>query len=322
MDAGPCRKGIKQIAGHWKKVVLEEQALWATIPFYYQHSELPVLTVLNKKAGLGDPSTLEKISKHFRARPTDVHIVTYPKAGTSWIQEVAWLVNHDADIEASNSTPSSQRTIYIELDNHKVDKFKMLRSAEGARHVKWHHPAELLPSDVISEGRIIYLLRNPKDTAVSWYHFQRMNTLYSFEGSFDQFFELFLQNKVSYGSYWHHILSYWKLRDQGNILFLTYEEMHSDLSEVVRKVGSFLSKDLSKKQVEAIVEHCSFRQMRSNPMTNASKMERIKGEGKFMRKGQVGDWTNYFSKEQNQRMEDWITENTEGSDLPAEWFEQ
>jgi len=322
MDVGPCKKSVKQIAGRWKKVVLEEQALWATIPFYYQHTELPVLTVLNKKAGLGDPSTLEKISKNFCARPTDVHIVTYPKAGTSWIQEVAWLVNHDADIEASNSIPSSQRTIYIELDNHKVDKFEMLRSAEGDRHVKWHHPAELLPPGVISEGRIIYLLRNPKDTTVSWYHFQRMNTLYSFEGSFDQFFELFLQNKVAYGSYWHHILSYWKLRDQGNILFLTYEEMHFDLSQVVRKVCSFLKKDLSEKQVEAIVEHCSFSQMRSNPMTNASKMGRIKGEGKFMRKGQVGDWANYFSKEQNQRMESWITENMDGSGLPAEWFEK
>jgi len=39
-----------------------------------------------------------------------VHIVTYPKAGTSWIQEVAWLVNHDADVATSNALPSSQRT--------------------------------------------------------------------------------------------------------------------------------------------------------------------------------------------------------------------
>jgi sulfotransferase len=54
-----------------------------------------------------------------------------------------------------------------------------------------------LPERVVNEGKIIYLLRNPKDTVVSWYHFQRMNVLYGFTGSFDEFFELFLQVRRS-----------------------------------------------------------------------------------------------------------------------------
>ena len=40
------------------------------------------------------------------------------------------------------------------------------------------------------------------------------------------------------------------------------------------------------------------------------------GEGQFLRKGQVGDWTNYFSKEQNARMDAWIERNSAGHDLP------
>ena len=41
----------------------------------------------------------------------------------------------------------------------------------------------------------------------------------------------------------------WNLRHEKHILFLTYEEMKSDLAGVVSKVASFLGKTLSPKQV-------------------------------------------------------------------------
>jgi len=106
----------------WAQVVLPEQALWTGIRSYHRHPKLPVLTFANEQAGLGDPDTLADIGRRFVPRATDVHVVTYPKAGTSWIQEVVWLVNHDADVTASNAMQSSQRTVYIELDTRRTDK--------------------------------------------------------------------------------------------------------------------------------------------------------------------------------------------------------
>lgn len=154
--------------------------------------------------------------------------MTYPKAGTSWIQEVAWLVNHDAcisphtcpiwqvawlvnhdaDVARSDALTSTQRTVFIELSSPRVDKLALLSAAPGARHLKWHHSAELLPASVVEGGRVIYLLRNPKDTAVSWYHMQRTQKMFGFTGTFDQFFELFLRGNVAYGSYMHHLRSW------------------------------------------------------------------------------------------------------------------
>merc|ERR1712166_1132201 len=87
-----CRR-VQISASDWAKVILPEQALWNGIPFYYRHRTLPVLSFATKTAGLGDPTTMDRIRSEFLLRDTDVHIVTYPKAGTSWIQEVAWLVN-------------------------------------------------------------------------------------------------------------------------------------------------------------------------------------------------------------------------------------
>merc|ERR1712232_1292222 len=135
------------------------------------------------------------------------------------------------------------------------------------------------------------------------------NALYAFKGTFDQFFDLFLQHKIPYGSYWDNVHSWWALRHQPNVLFMTYEDLHSDLGSQVWKVSQFLGARLSSYQTAAIVEHTSFDQMRANPMTNAATMPKIKGEGEFMRKGKVGDWKNYFSAEQNERMEAWITEH-------------
>ena len=302
----------------WTDVILPEQALWTGIQRYQRHPKLPVLTFVSEKAGLGDPETLADIGRRYVPRPTDVHIVTYPKAGTSWIQEVAWLVNHDADTSTSNQVPSSQRTVYIELSTPRADKLAQLAAAAetSPRHIKWHHSSPLLPPAVVEEGKVIYVFRNPKDTVVSWYHFQRMNVLYGFTGSFDAFFELFLRGDVAYGCYWFNVLSWWRLRHRPNVLVLTYEAMHSDLLAVVRQVATFLGTELTDSQVTAIAGHCQFGQMASNPSTNAAQMPKVKGEADFLRKGRVGDWRNYLSEEQNRRMDAWIKEHAGDEQLP------
>ena len=91
---------------------------------------------------------------------------------------------------------------------------------------------------MVEEGRVIYLYRNPRDTAVSWYHFQRMNTLYGFTGTFAQFLDLFLRGDVAYGDYMQSVLSRWALRGRANVLVLSYEELSRNLPAAVRRIAS------------------------------------------------------------------------------------
>ena len=138
-----------------------------------------------------------------------------------------------------------------------------------------------------------------------------MNKLYAYSGSFDEFFDHFLDGQVAYGDYWHNVLSWWSRRAQPNVLFLTYEEMPLDLRGVVRRVARFLGKPVSEERVAAVADWCSFEQMKQNPATNAASMPKVPATGDFMRKGEVGDWRRYFSDEQSRRMDRWIEENTQ-----------
>ena len=49
--------------------------------------------------------------------------------------------------------------------------------------------------------------------------------------------------------------------------------------------------------------------------------ESNRGKAHLVRKGQVGDWKNYFSQENSQKWDDWIAQNIDGTDIeiPKSW---
>lgn len=110
---------------------------------------------------------------------------------------------------------------------------------------------------------------------------------------------MFLAGQVPYGSYFDHVAGFWNLRNDENVLFLTYEEMKRDLRKTAEKVASFLEKKIPEKEMDRLMEHLSFQKMKQNPTCNLDTIVKAVGgeEGTFMRKGQTGDWKNYFSKE-------------------------
>lgn len=294
---------------NWDKVVLEKQILWKTVPYFYKHKHKPIFA----HPQIGAPHILQTIHSQLEPRSTDVNIVTYPKAGTSWLQEITWLINHDADIEQASRLTSNERTVYLELEitaGETDKKLKTLHEMSCPRHIKWHHAPYLLPPGVLSTSKILYQFRNPKDTAVSWYHFQRMNRLYTFTGDFNEFLPMFMSDQVPYGSYWDNLNSWWQLLDQhDNLLITSYEDLQMDIQGQIHKIALHLGKTLNQQQVEAITKHTSFDTMKQNPMVNGKRIQKVDGESDFLRKGKVGDWKNYFTEEQNELCDQWILQN-------------
>ncbi|XP_057599238.1 sulfotransferase 1C4-like isoform X2 [Hippopotamus amphibius kiboko] len=204
---------------------------------------------------------------NFQARPDDLLISTYPKAG----------------LEQANATPSP-RALKTHLPIHLLP-----------------------PSFLENNCKIIYVARNPKDSMVSYYHFHRMNKGLPDPGTWEEFFESFLAGKVCWGPWYDHVKGWWDAKDQHRILYLFYEDMKRNPKHEIQKLAAFIGKSLDDKVLDKIVHHTSFDVMKQNPMANYTSVPvefMNHSISPFLRKGTVGDWKNHFTVAQNDRFDE------------------
>merc|ERR1711920_826842 len=95
------------------------------------------------------------------------------------------------------------------------------------------------------------------------------------------------------------------------------EDMKKNQKLVIEQLCDFLHHPLSDEKIDALVNHVKFENMRKNPATNpTAKLTGDEPDDKnFMRKGQVGDWKNYFDPEKNKEWNAWIARNISGTDM-------
>ena len=141
--------------------------------------------------------------ENFEAKEEDVFVVSYPKSGTTWLQEVVFQLHL---IKASKE-PNESILPIVSLSNEPMEvRFPYLEfvypgledisKRKGVRLIKTHLPIHLLPNKVFKNGsKILYIYRNPKDVAVSYYHFARMLVYTSYSGTLEQFCHSFKQDE-------------------------------------------------------------------------------------------------------------------------------
>ena len=273
------------------------------------------------------PAAFQKFQhryKNWKVRPDDVYVLTFPKNGTTWTQELVWLLKNDCDFEQAKTVPIDKRFPYMDLPvlmdfNKKElppilqgDILKMVEEMPSPRFIKSHLHLCLLPGDLIEKSKVVTCLRNPKDALVSFYHHEKIIKNHTFTRDFPTYFDHFMDNLVLYSPYFEYVKEAWQRRNHPNVCLLFFEDMKKDLATSVRKVARFLGKEVPEEKVEALVDHLSFKKMKNNQAVNkedeVGKMILI-DEGHFMRKGEVGDWKNYFTDEMNKRMDEAIEKN-------------
>ena len=173
------------------------------------------------------------------------------------------------------------------------------------RAFKSHFPYNIMPCGSPSDtpGRYIYVVRNPRDVAVSYFHHDRAAPVYPLY-KWNDYFEKFLKGDVDFGDYFDHVLSWWAHKDDDNVLILKYEDMKKDLPSAVATIAKFIGQDISKELVEEIAHRTAFENMKKDNSANKEwlKLQRA-SEADFMRKGVIGDWKNYFTPEQIARLD-------------------
>ncbi|KAL3847258.1 hypothetical protein ACJMK2_018179 [Sinanodonta woodiana] len=255
--------------------------------------------------GFSSPETLDAV-KDFQVRDDDVFIVTYPKAGTTWLQEIVWLIMHDGDFLCAAKDPVYFRCPFLEFKDTVLNEvgLDLANSMASLRVIKSHLPVKLMPRQLFQnhKGKILLLFRNPKDLCVSYYHFYRSSSsLGNFHGTFHEFLHMFVEGHVDHGSWFDFTRSWWSKRHDANVYILFYEDMQRDLKQCILKLCEFLNKPLGENLVDKIVQHCSFESMSMNPMTNHLDVYSINSKiSPQLRKGIVGDWKSHFTVSQNE----------------------
>jgi len=87
---------------------------------------------------------------------------------------------------------------------------------------------------------------------------------------------------------------------------------------IIKRAAEFLSKNITNEQIAKLCEHLKFSKMAENPSVNMQLLltnEENDPNSKFIRKGKVGDWTNYMSQDLAQRFDEWTNEHLHGTGL-------
>uniref|UniRef100_A0A8D8Q3C8 Sulfotransferase 1C4 n=1 Tax=Cacopsylla melanoneura TaxID=428564 RepID=A0A8D8Q3C8_9HEMI len=289
-------------------------------------------------------SAAEKIY-NFPVRSDDVWVVTFPRSGTTWTQELVWLICNRLNFQQARTEPLSARFPFLEfnvfaddtrleefrienqgnidhlgvIENMSTPQYEVLNNVQGRRFIKTHIPLSLLPPNLLTSGaKIVYVARNPKDVAVSYYHLNRLFRTLDFTGDFDSFWDCFENNLVSWGPYWTHIKEGWNQRQNPNVLFLFYEDLSKNIVSCIDRVAEFLDTSLSKDQINEIIDYLDIKNFRNNPAVNFDNLKTVgicRPDGGFIREGKSGGWRGKFSEELAARADKWIQDNLQTTDL-------
>ncbi|CAL8240116.1 unnamed protein product [Gadus morhua 'NCC'] len=252
----------------------------------------------------------EKI-QNFQARPDDILIATYPKAGTTWVSYILDLLYFSqTQPDRQTSTPIHDRVPFLEITsfpNHPSGTDLADNLVTSPRLIKTHLPVQMVPKSFWEQKcRVVYVARNAKDNAVSYYHFDRMNVGQPEPGDWNSFLQRFMDGKMVFGSWFDHVTGWWeKKQSHPKIHYMFFEDMVEDTGREINKLCSFLGLTSTTKEKEQIRHQSQFDNMKKDDMANYSTVEVMDFKiSPFMRKGKVGDWKNHFTVAQNEQFDE------------------
>ncbi|XP_030639949.1 cytosolic sulfotransferase 3 isoform X1 [Chanos chanos] len=248
--------------------------------------------------------------QNFQARPDDILIATYPKAGTTWVSYILDLLYFGKTCpERQTSLPIYMRVPFLEMTIPVLPPGKELadKLPTSPRLIKTHLPIQFVPKSFWEQNsRVIYVARNAKDNAVSYFHFDRMNMAQPEPGDWNSFIKRFMEGKVVFGSWYDHVCGWWeKKQTYSNLHYMFFEDLVEDTGRELERLCSFLGLSTSVEEREQIRTGVQFDAMKKNKMTNYSTVSVMDFKvSPFMRKGKVGDWKNHFTVAQNEEFDE------------------
>lgn len=252
----------------------------------------PFLKTNNNKV-----NNIGELPTHFvsikETKECDVFVVGFPKSGNTWMQNLlsGLLFGISTEFLPDSLTQDLVPDIHYKKYYKRYLDFNCFKS---------HH----LPKP--EYRRVIYLIRDPRDMIVSYYHY--LNNLGQ-----TTTFEKMIDGEDSYVIRWKQHVQHWinNVYD-ADIMVLKYEDLLNDTFNQINRVLGFIKIERPDELIKKVIEGNSFSNMQKKEakygFDNDISRTIWKPNGKFFRKGKIGGYEEELNIEQIRRIEK-ITKN-------------
>ena len=225
---------------------------------------------------------LHRPGRNLRIYPDDTFIVSYPKSGNTWTRFlIANLLHPETRADFGNINeliPDPEA-----LSKRKMDKMPRPRVIKSHQYFDPRYP------------NVIYIVRDPRDVAVSQYHFHRKRRVIQDDFPIERFVTRFVAGQTSpYASWGDNVSSWLASRYRGStFLLLRYEDLMNETMRELSRLASFLGRDSDPVLLAQAAERSSADRMRKLENTQArlwSSTKDTRQDVPFVRSAKAGSW--------------------------------
>jgi hypothetical protein len=247
------------------------------------------------------PSTIDELRKHLQnqrdavlpalaVRPSDIFISTFSKSGTTWVQQIVHGLRTNGSMEFPEISLIIPWYEAAELLGIDVNAPQLAEPRAFKTHLPW--------DKVPKGGRYIYVVRDPADALVSYYHYMNGVMFERDTIELEAFCTEIFSRPKHFGSYFSHLRSWWEQRHRADVLSLCFEEMKQDHAGAVRRIARFLGIDASEELLARTTQQSTFEFMlahkaKFDDASVTKAFSRMRGltpaSASKIRSGRVGD---------------------------------
>jgi sulfotransferase family protein len=240
--------------------------------------------------------------------PDDTFVVSYPRSGNTWTRFlIANLIGHPTLENISGMIPE----IYL-YSNRQLMRFPR------PRILKSHEPFDP------RYKKVIYIVRDPRDVAVSLYHYSRKRRDIPDGYPMDEFVVRYMRGDFFdfCGTWQQHVASWLYTQPDRQLLWLRYEDMLSQPGAALTKIAEFMGVAVTPERIASAIDASSYEHMRTMEQERGQRWKMIKGtrpDIPFIRKAAKGAWKSELSKDSQQRIENAWADTMKGLLYPIEF---